>query len=92
MAGKLIPVDLVFQILRIHNQDIFATFQNDAENLASIYCDILADGDRRKLSEITDKLNHRLQEIILRAKDVSMSSIEQAIDDYKEVRNRGERK
>jgi len=92
LAGKLIPVDLVFNILNIHNHDIFATFQNDAENLASVYCDILAGGDRKKLSEITTKLSEKLDDAVRRAKEVSMSSIENAIDDYREVRNRGEKK
>lgn len=92
LAGKLIPVDLVFQILRIHNHDIFATFQNDAENLASVYCDILAGGDRKKLSEITTKLSEKLDDAVRRAREVSMSSIESAVEDYTETRNRGERK
>jgi len=92
LAGKLIPVDLVFNILNIHNHDIFATFQNDAENLASVYCDILAGGDRKKLSEITTKLSEKLDDAVRRAKEVSMSSIENAIDEYREVRSRGEKK
>lgn len=92
LAGKLMPIDLVFQILKAHNQDIFATFQNDAENLASIYCDILAGGDRKRLSEITTKLSEKLENVIKRAKEVSMSSIEQAVHEYAEVRNRGEKK
>lgn len=91
-AGKLIPVDLVFDILNIHNHDIFATFQNDAENLASVYCDILASGDRKKLSEITTKLSEKLNDVVKRAKEVSMSSLEMAIGDYQEVRSRGEKK
>ena len=91
-AGKLIPVDLVFDILNIHNHDIFATFQNDAENLASVYCDILASGDRKKLSEITTKLSEKLNDAVKRAKEVSMSSLEMAIGDYQEVRSRGEKK
>jgi hypothetical protein len=91
-AGKLIPVDLVFDILNIHNHDIFATFQNDAENLASVYCDILAGGDRKKLSEITTKLSEKLDDVVRRAKEVSMSSLEMAIGDYQEVRSRGEKK
>jgi hypothetical protein len=92
LAGKLIPVDLVFSVLKIHNDDIFATFQNDAENLASVYCDILAGGNRKKLSEITQKISERLDQTILRAKDVSMSSIRLAVEEYSETRNRGERK
>jgi multidrug efflux pump subunit AcrA (membrane-fusion protein) len=92
LAGKLIPVDLVFNILNIHNHDIFATFQNDAENLASVYCDILAGGDRKRLAEITTKLSEKLDNAVRRAKEVSMSSIENAIDEYREVRSRGEKK
>lgn len=92
MAGKLIPVDLVFSIIKVHNTDIFATFQNDAENLASIYCDILAAGDRKKLAEIVDKLNFKLDDIIKRAKDVAIASIENAVEEYAQTRNRGERK
>lgn len=92
LAGKLIPVDLVFQIIKIHNHDIFATFQNDAENLASVFCDILAGGDRKKLSEITTKLSSKLEDCVKRAKDVSMASIEQAVEDYSDTRNRGESK
>lgn len=92
LAGKLIPIDLVFNILNIHNHDIFATFQNDAENLASVYCDILAGGDRKKLAEISTKLSERLNDAVRRAKEVSVSSLEAAIDDYSEVRSRGEKK
>lgn len=92
MAGKLIPVDLVFEIIKVHNTDIFATFQNDAENIASIYCDILAAGDRKKLSEITEKLNYKLDDAVKRAKDVAMASINNAVEEYSQTRNRGERK
>lgn len=92
LAGKLIPVDLVFAILNIHNHDIFATFQNDVENLASVYCDILAGGDRKRLAEITSKLSDKLNDSVLRAKDVAIASLENAIDEYQEVRSRGEKK
>lgn len=92
LAGKLIPVDLVFSVLRIHNNDIFATFQNDVENLASVYCDILAGGDRKKLAKLTSALSERLNDAVKRAREVSESSIRAAVDDYSETRNKGERK
>ena len=92
MAGRLMPVDLVFNVLRIHNTEIFATFQNDVENLASIYCDILAGGNRKKLAEISQKLSERLNDLIQRSKDVALSSIENAVEGYTETRSRGERK
>ena len=92
LAGKLMPIDLVFSVLNIHNHDILATFQNDAENLASVYCDILANGDRKKLAEITTKIGEKLNNAVNRAKEVALASIENAIEEYQEVRNRGEKK
>lgn len=92
LAGKLLPVELIFTIVQIHNRTIFTTFQNDLDNFASVYCDILAGGDRKKLSEISGKLAQKLADTIQRAADVAQSSVENAIDDYQETRNRGERK
>lgn len=92
LAGKLMPTEMVFDIIRTHNRSIFATFQNDIENLASVYCDILAAGDRRKLSELTQALSEHLSDVIKRAGDVAKSGVENAVEAYAETRNRGERK
>ena len=92
MAGKLIPVDLVFQILNIHNKSIFSTFQSDAENLASVYCEILAEGDRSKLAEITDKLSVIINLNVEKSKDLSQMELDNAIEEYSETLNRGQRK
>lgn len=92
LAGKLIPTDLAFDVIRIHNQTIFATFHNDVDNLASLYCDVLASGDRKLLGEITAKLGKYISDCIKRAEDVAMSKIENAVDKYSETRGRGERK
>jgi len=92
MAGKLIPVDLVFQILNIHNKSIFSTFQSDAENLASVYCEILAEGDRTKLAEITDKLSVIINLNVEKSKELSQMELNNAIAEYSETLNRGQRK
>jgi len=92
MAGKLIPVDLVFQILNIHNKSIFSTFQSDAENLASVYCEILAEGDRTKLAEIMDKLSIIINLNVEKSKDLSEMELNNAISEYSETLNRGQRK
>ena len=92
LAGKLIPIDLNYTIINIHNNTIFATFQNDVDNLASVFCDILADGDRKKLAEVSQKLSEKLEDCVKRAKEVSLSSVRNAIEEYQEVRNRGEKK
>ena len=92
VAGQLLPLDLTLQIIQIHNRDIFATFQNDVENLASEFCDRLAGGDRKALAELTARLSAKLEDSIKRAADVAQASIESVIDEYSETRNRGERK
>lgn len=92
LAGKLIPIDLNYTIINIHNNSIFATFQNDVDNLASVFCDILAGGDRKKLAEISQKLSEKLEDCVKRAKDVSLSSVRNAIEEYAETRSRGEKK
>jgi hypothetical protein len=92
MAGKLIPVDLVFQVLNIHNKSIFATFQSDVENLASVFCEILAEGDRSKLSDVTQKISEKLVETVKKSKELAELELDNAVAEYAETRSRGERK
>ena len=92
MMGNLMPVDLVEMILKVNIQDIFKTFENELINLGSIYCDILAGGDREKLAEIVTKLRLKLSETIKRIESTAAQEIDNVVEDYAEVRNRGERK
>ena len=52
MMGQLMPTELVEQILRINIQNIFKEFGAGSLNIASTYCDIMANGDRTLLGEI----------------------------------------
>ena len=92
MMGNLMPVDLVEMILKVNIQDIFKTFENELINLGSIYCDILAGGNRDKLAEIVTKLRMKLSETIKRIELTAAQEIENTVEDYAEVRSRGERK
>ena len=92
MAGKLLPIDLMRGILKINIQSIFVEFENELMNLASIYCDVMAAGDRSKLSEVIDLMRQNLHRIILQTKENSSKEIKAAINEYSETRNRGERK
>lgn len=92
MMGNLMPVDMVEQIIKVNIQDIFKNFENELINVASIYCDILAGGNREKLSEIIKKLRLKLSDIIERTKQTAAQEVENVIEDYAESRNRGERK
>ena len=92
MMGSLMPVDLVEAIFRINIQDIFKNFESACINLASIYCDILAGGDREKLAEITGKLRLEISQIITRTKTNAAQEIENAVAEFADTRARGERK
>lgn len=92
MMGKLIPVDLVHGILKINIQNIFKSFENELINLASIYCDIMAGGDRSKLSQIIETMRNELHRIITETKVNSAKEIKGVINEYAETRSRGERK
>lgn len=92
MMGKLIPVDLVRGILKVNVQDIFRSFENELMNLASIYCDIMAAGDRSKLSEVIGLMRENLHRIIKESKENSAKEIKSLINEYSETRSRGERK
>lgn len=92
MTGKLIPVDLMTGILKINIQNIFRSFENELMNIASIYCDIMAAGDRGKLSEVIDLMRQNLHRIIKETKTNAAKEIEGVINEYAETRSRGERK
>lgn len=92
LNGRLLPTDLVQQIVSINIRNINITYENDLINLASIYCDILAGGDRSKLAQIVNAIREKLTENIRKASATAAIEIENAIDDYSEVRSRGERK
>lgn len=92
MMGKLMPVELVHQIIKINIQGVFISFENELQNIASIYCDILAGGDRKKLAEIVEQMRENLSRIITDTKVNTDSEIKQVIENYAETRNRGEKK
>lgn len=92
LNGRLMPVDLVEAIIKVNIQNIFKSFENELINIASVYCDILAGGDRIKLSELITKMRKNLEYIISSTEKVAGQEIENVIEEYTEVRSRGERK
>jgi hypothetical protein len=87
MAGNLLPVELVQSILVINIQNLIKNFEGELENMASIYIT-----DRELLSIATTKQKELLAKIVLKSKEDAMFEIENSINEYQEVRGRGERK
>lgn len=92
LMGELIPFDLMKIILKTNIQDILKSFESELTNIASIYCDILAGGDRDKLAELTSKMQHTLHHIIKRVETTAGQEIKNVIEEFSESRSRGERK
>ena len=92
LAGKLLPLELHDDILGNYTRSIFTKFHSYLDNLASVYTDVLAAGDRSKLSEISGKIAETLDEIIKSTEEVAKLGTDKAISDYADVRSRGEKK
>lgn len=92
MMGKLMPTDMVQQIIQVNVGHIYKTLENELINIGSIYCDILAAGSREKLGEIIARIRENLQRIVKDTEETALKEVENVIDEYSETRNRGERK
>lgn len=92
LMGNLMPVDLVQQIITINIQDIFRTYDQDIVNQASIFCDIMAGGDRTKLAQVIAKLRTHLEHIIQKVEKSAAKEVENVIKEYSQTRSRGEKK
>lgn len=91
LAGNLLPVDICENIVVINIQAIIKNFESEMENTASIYVDRFG-GSRKDLVEIIALQRQILSKSIEKAKKDAAFEIENAINDYQEVRSRGERK
>lgn len=90
-AGRLLPVELVQKIISINIQAIFKDFDNESDVIAGIFTEVFG-GGRAELADITKRMRESLAISIKSAKETSLFEINQAIDEYSEVRSRGERK
>lgn len=89
--GELMPIDMVEKILTINIQTVFKSFENECENIASVYCEILG-GDRTHLSDMVNQMREHLQKTINEIKDKAAAEVKSVIKEYAEVRGRGQRK
>ncbi|MDB2606180.1 hypothetical protein N9Y48_00215 [Zobellia sp.] len=79
--GQHLPVDLSQKIFTVNIRSIFHNFETEAENLASIYCEILG-GNREHLSEMTKRMREMLQKSIEETKKKTALEIKNVIKEY----------
>lgn len=89
--GELMPIEMVEKILAVNIQTLLRSSENEWENIASEYCEILG-GDRSHLSEMVKHMREHLQMMIGEVKMKAAQEIKSVIKDYAAVRGRGQRK
>lgn len=81
-AGKLIPIDVAASLLRSQAKFIFSHFDNAIENIAGIYCQIMANGDMSMYSRIVEEGKKELSMAIGRAGSDADNDLERLVNDF----------
>lgn len=83
LQGKLIPIELVEQILSINLNTVFKEFE------ASIFSQVqmfIPSNDREEIATATEKIRFSLADVIEKAREESADQIEAIINDYSQSR------
>lgn len=92
MYGEMVPTDFVVLMFSSFTKTILSVFDNSLMNLAGVYCDELAGGDRTALAKVNQRLNEELQSIITEASDIAKKDMKNEIKQYSIKRGKGESK
>ena len=83
LQGKLMPIELVDQILSINLNTVFKEFE------ASIFSQVqmfIPSNDREEIATATEKIRFSLADVIEKAREESADQIEAIINDYSQAR------
>lgn len=83
-AGKLVPVDVAAEILRSQARTIFVNFENSIENIANIFCQIMAGGNMDMFTRIREEARKELKVAINKAGADADVEMERIINTYAE--------
>jgi translation initiation factor 2B subunit (eIF-2B alpha/beta/delta family) len=92
MYGEMLPTEFVLRMFSTFTKTVLSTFYNSNMNLAGVYCDELAGGDRDSLSKINQRLDEEIQLIIDAAAEIAKKDMENEIKEYSVTRGKGENK
>ena len=91
IAGNLLPVDLCEKIIIINIQAVFKSFESEMENMASIYNEEFG-GNRSTLVNIVKKQREVFARAIKKAQTDADYELKNAVDEFQDTRDRGQRK
>jgi hypothetical protein len=90
MAGESMPTDLVKNTISVYSRSVSRAFNNAADNLLVEFT-VAAELSREQVSEMRRKLNLIVNDAVKNACDNAMDMVDNIVDEYKEVRGRGEK-
>lgn len=91
-AGQLLPIDLVTGILKRHAGVFLKNFEKGCDNIASIYCNIMAGGDPKMLVRISEHMKKELSTCVLNAGRDADQEVDILVDEFSQTLLRGQRK
>lgn len=91
IMGNTIPLDLGMTIWAINIKAVYKSLHSQLKNMASTYVEILG-GTKDDLNKIMSEMEIHLNAARDFAKENAQREIDSLVDDYSEVRSRGERK
>lgn len=90
-AGNTLPLDMIEKVVGINYKAVFKSIHSQTKNIAMVMVQQLG-GSKDDLNSIMIELENILDKTVKDAEKKSAVDIEKLIDEYSEVRSRGERK
>lgn len=90
-AGNTLPLDMIENVITINYKAVFKSMQSQIKNVAMVMVQQLG-GSKEDLNSILIELENILDNTVKDSKKKASVDIEKLIDEYSEVRSRGERK
>ena len=85
-AGKLVPVDVAADVLRSQAKTIFVNFENSIENIANVFCTIMAGGNMDMYTRIVENARKELHTAINRAGAEANTDLDNILNTYADSR------
>ena len=90
-AGSTLPVNMIEKVIAINFKAIFKSIKSQSKNIAMVMVQQLG-GSKEDLDSILEQLDDILDGTVRDAKKKSSVDLEKLLDEYSEIRSRGERK
>jgi hypothetical protein len=90
-AGNTLPLDMIEKVIGINYKAVFKSIHSQTKNIAMVMVQQLG-GSKDDLNSIMIELENILDKTVKDAEKKSNVDIEKLIEEYSEIRSRGERK